>query len=409
VTRLLPSILILCAAVASTAPARGQTVVPVFLPDPDDTLRIDAAGAGGDTLWQVHLGSGWLVLADSFRKETAWPPGHWSEFPHVELDADTASQGHLAFLNCALGPRDTTAAWWRLPPVPPDSTELVLANCWLHGAAGGAVLPAAGGGRLLGLGTWFTVEDTALVVAGGAAEFEDCVFAWSEAGVVQTAGETVFRGCTFASLTDALELRGGSALLSRALLQSDKIMLRVADSAAVTLDSCHFYEVGRWCVEGIGDLAGTELGFADGWFDASTAPPARRASGYPASALADTLDAACIEALEPAELVIVVDESDPLTAGEELPLLAAVPLRAVDGRPFRPRRLTLHCSGLLPEPPTGGAVLEAADTTVVVDLATPAMLAAPAADSLLVPVAVVEVEAEGGLLISATVSGGFGD
>lgn len=381
----------------------AQTVVPLSLPGSSDSLVIHAY-QHGDTLWQVELGAGRLVLDGEFDKWSSWPQGNWSTFEHVELSAGGVSGGVLEFRACALGPG---ADFWGLPLAPPDSVELRLVDCWLTGNASGARLEA-NGGRLTATDTWFTVLDTAVVAAGGEGSFDACAFCWSRMGASLQTGSLAFSDCSFHSLNTGVDARGGWLETVRCVMQSSKTMLRASGDASALLDTTHFYETGLFCVEGVGDTTGISLSLRGSWFDPQTAPPSKRLLNLPDEIARDTLDSPLLAPVEAEEVDVLVRPIRPGTDGT-LELLVTMPLRATCGLPFRPRLMSIYAAEAAGLSPAALALGPARLDGAVVfhlpldDLPTLAQL--PEVDH--VPVTVeVTTDSEGGLL-ATTVSGEF--
>lgn len=390
------------------APAlHAQTLVPVSLPAATDSFVIHA-DQPGDTLYQVEIGAGRLVLEDDFDKQESWPADHWSTFAHVELDLSGAADGTLEFRRCALGPAEAAdAGFWSLPLATVDSLDLRLTDCWLSGDASGVVLQSPCG-RLVGDDSWFTVADTALVCAGGQGQLLDCCFSWSTMGASLQAGTLDFADCTFHSLSTGVAGVGGELSAERCLFQSDKTMLRFAGAATAELDSCHFYEAGKVCIEGVGDPSALDLSVQRSWFDRKSAPPRKRLLNLPDSLAQDTLLVPLIEAEVPITVEIDADDSNVMTEGV-LALAVHMPLRAVSGRPFRPRKLTIYSVEAAEVTPNalvlGPARLEEAQSSEVALDQLSELQRLPLSGQLSFTVEATPVD--GSQLIAGTVSGEF--
>jgi hypothetical protein len=302
-----------------------------------------------DTLYRVFLGGGTLELKGYHDKENEFPADLGTRFDHVELSDTLVAGSTVKFIDCALlpspSPEPETKKFFELPLDDFDNLRLEFENSWLYGGGSGVRLNTGHRGGLKAMDSWFTLSDTAIVSTDNVDTtwFENCRFAWGDTGLAFNNGRLRMRNCDFVSLDLGIAIAGKASLeAENCLFQSDRTMLAFSDSAEVHMDSCAFYEVQNYCMEGRTDTTLMNLSILNTYFDSMTVLPAKRIFNLPDDIVDDSSQQSSRSGNEPIDIVIHVDDSSPLYDADSLRLSADLFFKASNGLPMEARFIHLY-------------------------------------------------------------------
>ncbi len=332
----------------SAVQAQFYEVVPLGL---NDTLIVTP---DSDSLAVIFNG-GTLILQGNFDKETQFPLDNGSFFPQImNVDSMNNGSGTLVFRNCALlqAAPGESKGFYHLP-ITYARINLVFENSWLYGDTLGVdfdgrytMTPRSG---LYAYDTWFSCGSEGVLSRDltNIGEFSHCRFALGDTGVRINNGVLSFANCEFVSLNTGISISGtGSLNLSNCLFQSCRTMLDLSDSVTVAIDSSSFYEVESFCLAASSDSSLMDISVNHCWFDSSSIANDQLLENLPAGIITDPAPAALMESVEPVDIVIHVDDSEPFeSAGSDslrVFLSAELTLRDTGTGPIKPRNVRLY-------------------------------------------------------------------
>jgi hypothetical protein len=305
--------------------------------------------ASTDTSFTILLDGGTLRLVGVFNKDVSFPNGHGTRFDHVDIADNIAHGSKILFVNCALTPGpdgDPEQEFFELPFTQFDNLQLEFENCWLYGNGTGIRINSGHRGQVIARDTWFTMADTAIVSDEfvNSTIFEDCRFAWGKAGVVYNDGTLQINNCDFVSMDLGISLFGTASLSAeKCLFQSDRTMMSFSDSAFVVMDSCAFYSVENFCMEGLTDTSAMQLTITNSYFDPSSIPENNRIHNLPTAILTQSSDQQARSNNDLAtDIEIHIDDSEPLYADGPLGLSIILPAFSDDNQPLESRMIKVY-------------------------------------------------------------------
>ncbi len=343
-------LLMLC--IISTAPLLYAETIFLILSEGTE-LTINE---NDPNIYYLTLDGGTLILNGNFNKESMYPVGNESRFPNVNLPLDgylLPGSGTIRFQHCALTPPDPgdPLRFYHLP-IEFDVINLQFEDCWLFGQDTGVIFEGRPGSTersgIYANDTWFSSASTGVLSnhLANIGEFTNCRFAFGDTGVRINNGELSFANCEFVSLNTGISISGTGRLnLSNCLFQSCRTMLELSDSVTVAIDSSSFYEVESFCLAASSDSSLMDVSVNHCWFDSSSIANDQLLENLPSGVITGPAPAALMNSVEPVDIVIHVDDSEPFeSAGEDsirVSLSAELTLRDTGDGPIKPRNVRL--------------------------------------------------------------------